>query len=121
MAEKKEAVKEIKPEIIPAGKDKKRTAVALRYDIEKDAAPLVLASGRGLVADEILRIAQENEIPLYENPRLADLLSKLELDTQIPQEMYVLVAEVLFFVYQLDRMAEKRQKLVSKIKQEAGR
>ncbi|MCX5750015.1 MAG: EscU/YscU/HrcU family type III secretion system export apparatus switch protein [Candidatus Saganbacteria bacterium] len=118
MAEKKEAGPEQKPdiELIPA--EKKRTAVALRYDIEKDAAPLVLASGRGLVADEILRIAEENEIPLYENPRLADILSKLELDTQIPQEMYILVAEVLYFVYQLDRMAEKRQNLVKKIKDE---
>lgn len=94
----------------------KRSAIALRYDVEKDGAPLILASGRGVVADEILRIAEENEIPLYENPRLAEMLSKLELDSEIPAEMYVLVAEVLFFVYQLDKMAEKKQQLYKKIK-----
>jgi len=121
MAEKKGLIKEKRPEILPSTAEAKRTAVALRYDIEKDAAPLVIASGRGVVADEILRIAEENRIPLYENPRLAEILSKLELDTQIPKEMYVLVAEVLYFVYQLDRMAEKRQKLVGAIRQQPKR
>ncbi len=96
----------------------KRTAVAMRYDVEKDKAPVILASGRGVVADEILRVANDNEIPLYENPRLADILSKLELDTQIPPELYVLVAEVLFFIYKLDKMASKREKLFKKIKEQ---
>ena len=45
------------------------------------------------------RIAEENKIPLYEDPELAKLLAKLELDTEIPSELYTLVAEVLFFVY----------------------
>lgn len=122
MAETKKTPPKINPlkkAVSPAGDvpSQKRTAVALRYDVEKDAAPLVLASGRGVVADEILRIAEENEVPLYENPRLAELLSKLELDAQIPPEMYVLVAEVLFFVYQLDKMAEKRKSLYKKLKE----
>ncbi len=121
MAEKKDIFKYIKNDIEPLPEGKKRTAVALRYDIEKDAAPTVLAAGRGVVADEILRIAKENEIPLYENPRLADLLSKLEIDAQIPAELYVLVAEVLFFVYQLDKMAQKREKLMEKVKEERKR
>ena len=107
MAEKKE-----KP--VPA----RRTAVAMRYDVEKDKAPLILASGRGAVADEILRIADENKIPLYENRDLASLLAKLEIDTEIPPQLYVLVAEVLFFVYKLDKMAEKREKLIKRIKEE---
>ena len=105
------------PEVEDPNKQK-RTAIALRYDIEKDAAPLVLASGRGRVADEILRIAEENEIPLFEDPRIADLLSKLKLDTEIPAELYVLVAGVLFFVFQLDKMSEKKEKLFKKIKEE---
>jgi flagellar biosynthesis protein len=118
MAEIKEALKNIKKkDQLEESGEKKRTAIALRYDVEKDAAPLVLASGRGVVADEILRIADENEIPLYENPKLAELLSKLELDAQIPAELYTLVAEVLFYVYQLDKMAEKKKKLYSKLKQ----
>jgi len=96
----------------------KRTAVAMRYDVETDKAPLILASGRGAVADEILRIAEENKIPLYENRNLANMLAKLEIDSEIPAQLYVLVAEVLFFVYKLDKMAEKREKLIKRIKEE---
>lgn len=99
-------------------KPENKTVVALRYDVEKDKAPLILASGRGPVADEILRIAEENKIPLYEDPELAKLLSKLELDAEIPPELYVLVAEVLFFVYKLDRMAEKRERLINRMREE---
>jgi len=104
------------------GKEKpvpgKRTAVAMRYDVEKDKAPLILATGRGAIADEILRIAEENKIPLYENRDLANMLAKLEIDTEIPAQLYVLVAEVLFFVYKLDKMAEKREKLIKRITEE---
>ncbi len=103
------------------GKDKttpeRKTAVALRYDIDRDKAPLVLASGRGPIAEEILRLADDNKIPLYEDPELAKLLSKLELDVEIPPELYTLVAEVLFFVYKLDRMAEKRERVVTRLKE----
>lgn len=96
----------------------KKTAVAVRYDVDKDKAPLILASGRGPIAEEILRIADENKIPLYEDPELAKLLGKLELDSEIPPELYVLVAEVLFFIYQLDRMAEKKERLLSRMRDE---
>jgi len=99
-------------------KPEKKTAIAMRYDVEKDKAPMILASGRGPIADEILRIAEDNKIPLYEDPELAKLLSKIELDTEIPSELYVLVAEVLFFVYQMDRMAEKRERLISRMREE---
>ena len=95
----------------------KRTAVAMRYDVEADKAPLILASGRGAVADEILRIAEENKIPLYENRDLASILAKLEVDSEIPSQLYVLVAEVLFFVYKLDKMAEKREKLIKRARE----
>ncbi|MFH1361200.1 MAG: EscU/YscU/HrcU family type III secretion system export apparatus switch protein [bacterium] len=103
----------------PADKnDERKTAIAVRYDVDRDKAPLVLATGRGLVADEILRIAEDNEIPLYEDPELAKLLAKLEMDTEIPPELYTLVAEVLFFVYKLDRMAEKREHVVKRLREE---
>ncbi|MFA5114312.1 MAG: EscU/YscU/HrcU family type III secretion system export apparatus switch protein [Candidatus Margulisiibacteriota bacterium] len=98
-------------------KPSRKTAVAIRYDVDKDKAPLVIASGRGVVADEILRIADENKIPMYEDPELAGLLAKLELDVEIPPELYTLVAEVLFFVYKLDRMAAKREQMVAKIRE----
>jgi len=109
---------EIPPEEEKPPKADKRTAVALRYDVDRDRAPLILASGRGPVADEILRIAEDNKIPMYEDRELASLLSKLELDTEIPPQLYILVAEVLFFVYKLDRMAEKREKMVKRIVEE---
>ena len=99
-------------------KPERKTAVAIRYDVDHDRAPLILASGRGPIADEILRIAEDNNIPLYEDPELSKLLSKLELDTEIPAELYILVAEVLFFVFQLDRMAEKRERLLTRMREE---
>lgn len=96
----------------------RRAAVAVRYDVEKDKAPFIIATGRGTVAEEILRVAEENKIPLYEDRKLVELLAKIELDTEVPPELYVLVAQVLFFVYKLDKMAEKREKLVTRIKEE---
>lgn len=108
--------KEVPPKAPPRGE--KRSAIALRYDVERDKAPLILATGKGPIADEIIRVAEDNKIPLYEDPELSKLLSKLELDTEIPAELYVLVAEVLFFVYRLDRMAAKRERLIRKLKEE---
>jgi flagellar biosynthesis protein len=122
MAEVNERIKGKGEEGVPieelATPTERKAAVALRYDIDRDKAPLVIASGRGPVADEILRIAEDNKIPLYEDPELAKLLSKLEMDTEIPPELYTLVAEVLFFVYKLDRMAEKRERVIGRLREE---
>ena len=62
----------------------------------------------------ILDVAEEHKVPFYEDESLAQLLEKLELDSEIPPELYSLVAEVLAFVYQLDRLAKKRQELRKK-------
>lgn len=118
MAEERIGIPPVEEGKEEALKEDKRSAIALRYDVDSDRAPMILASGRGPVADEILRIADENKIPLYEDRELASLLTKLELDTEIPPELYVLVAEVLFFVYKLDRMAEKRDRVVSRMVEE---
>lgn len=122
MAEINERIKGKGEEGVPVREQttpsERRAAIAIRYDIDRDKAPLVIASGRGPVADEILRIAEDNKIPLYEDPEMAKLLSKLELDTEIPAELYTLVAEVLFFVYKLDRMAEKRERMVGRMREE---
>ncbi|HTY12710.1 MAG TPA: EscU/YscU/HrcU family type III secretion system export apparatus switch protein [Candidatus Omnitrophota bacterium] len=96
----------------------RKAAIAMRYDVDKDKAPVILATGRGPIADEIIRLAEDNKIPLYEDKELAGLLSKIELDTEVPPELYVLVAEVLFFVFQLDRMAEKREKLITRMRED---
>jgi flagellar biosynthesis protein len=95
----------------------KRSAIALRYDIDQDAAPVILAAGRGAFAEDILKIAEEHHIPFYEDKGLADLLLKLEVNTEIPQELYTLVAEVLAFVFRLDQMAGKREKIFRKVKE----
>lgn len=94
-----------------------RTAVAIRYDIDKDAAPVVLAAGKGPVAEEILRVAEENQIPLFEDRKLAQLLSRIEIDTEVPAELYVLVAEILAFIFKLDQMAGKREYFEKKAKE----
>jgi len=81
--------------------DKIKKAVALRYDKEADSAPRVVAKGRGNVAEKILQIAREYNIPLKEDPILVDVLSTLDLYQEIPPELYKAVAEVLAFVYRL--------------------
>lgn len=103
---------------LTAEEEGQKAAVAISYEPDKDKAPLVLAVGKGTVAEEILKIAQENNIPLFEDKALVELLSRLEIDMEIPAELYILVAEVLAFVYRLDQMAAKRRKVEEKIKEE---
>ena len=98
-------------------KEGQRSAIAMRYDIEKDAAPVILAAGRGEFAEDILRVAEEHRIPFFEDKGLADLLLKLEVNTQVPQELYILVSEVLAFIFRLDQMAVKREKFFKKVKE----
>ena len=93
-----------------------RIAAAIKYDVDKDRAPKIIATGKGQVADMILQVAEEHRIPFYEDDSLVDLLSKLQLDQEVPPELYALVAEVLAFVYKLDRLAKKRKKVQQKYK-----
>ena len=95
----------------------KRTAIALRYDIEHDSAPVILAAGRGDFAEDILKVAEENKVPFYEDKGLADLLLKLEVSTEIPEELYNLVAEILAFIFRLDQMASKRERFFKRAKE----
>jgi len=78
-----------------------RHAVALHYEENEDAAPRVVAKGAGHLADRIVEIARRHGVPVKEDPDLAALLSQLDLNTQIPPELYRAVAEVLAFVYRL--------------------
>jgi flagellar biosynthesis protein len=93
-----------------------RSAIALRYDIEKDAAPLILAAGKGQMAQEILKLAEDNQIPLFEDKQLANMLIKLESSSEIPPELFTLVAEVLAFVFRLDQMSAKRKEFEKRAK-----
>ncbi|MGD8190182.1 EscU/YscU/HrcU family type III secretion system export apparatus switch protein [Brevibacillus ginsengisoli] len=81
----------------------RKQAVALRYQAGSQEAPTVVAKGKGYIAENILQKAKENRIPIQEDPSLVEVLSKLDIDQQIPPELYQVVAEILAFVYRLDR------------------
>jgi flagellar biosynthesis protein len=81
---------------------KKPKAVALKYEKEKDAAPRIVAKGRGFVAQKIIETARAHRVPLYEDKNLVQVLEALDLETEIPPELYRAVAEVLAFIYRLN-------------------
>jgi flagellar biosynthesis protein len=84
-----------------------RKAVAIKYDQTQDRAPRVVAKGKSHLAEKIIAAARENGIPLVEDRNLAQILEALELETEIPPELYRAMAEVLAFVYQLNDHAGK--------------
>ncbi len=81
--------------------DSLRTAVALAYR-EADAAPRVVAKGRGLVAEEIIARAKEHGVYVHESPELVSLLSQIDLDQHIPPQIYIAVAELLAWLYRIE-------------------
>lgn len=87
----------------PAGRDKPKAAAALSFDVGKDAAPRVVAVGRGLLAARIEELARESGVPVYQDPQLAWTLSGLGLDREIPPELYEVVAQIIAWVYYLER------------------
>lgn len=97
----------IEPETDPQAEKK---AVALKYDQERDHAPRVTAKGRGYVAENILAAAQKNTVPIYQNKTLVNMLMALELDREIPPELYHTIAEVMAYVYRMDRERGERKK-----------
>lgn len=84
-------------------KEKRKQAVALRYRPDKDTAPRVAAKGSGLVAEKIIELARKHGIPVKDDPDLLEVLSKLEIEEEVPPTVYVAVAELLAFVYSLNR------------------
>ena len=77
----------------------KKKAVAIRYDTSQDAAPKVVAKGAGELAEKIIALAKEHGIPIQEDADLVEILAKLDLNADIPPETYLVVAEILAFVY----------------------
>lgn len=86
--------------------EKQKTAVAVAYQ-PGDMAPKILATGKGAVAERIIEKAKENDVPFYQDNKLAETLSKLEIGDTIPPELYEVVAEILVFVDDMDRMKHK--------------
>ena len=89
-------------------RDLKRNKVsgALQYN-PGEQAPKIIASGRGAIAEKIIEKAKEADVPLYEDSKLANTLSKLEIGDMIPPELYNVVAEILVFVDDCDRIKAK--------------
>ena len=86
--------------------EKPKTAVAVAYE-PGERAPKIIAAGKGTVAEKIIEKAKEAEIPFYRDDKLADTLSKLEIGDNIPPELFEVVAEILVFVDDMDKLKEK--------------
>jgi flagellar biosynthesis protein len=78
-----------------------KKAVALHYDHEKDSAPRVVAKGKGESAENIIKIAELHNLPIHKDEDLVELLSKVELDREVPEKLYVAVVEVFSFIYKI--------------------
>ena len=91
----------MKPTHSPHSPVPRRRAAALRYEQGRDRAPRVVASGEGHMADRILALAYEHGVPVQHDPALATALTQLELDREIPPELFAAVAEVIGFLYRM--------------------
>ena len=94
-------------------KDKRaplQEAVAIRYDRDRENAPRVVAKGKCFVAEQLLAIARRHAVPVYQNQTVTQLLMAVELDREIPPELYQAVANVLAYVYRMDGRAAERMK-----------
>ena len=86
---------------------KKEKAVALKYE-KKEIAPRVVAKGKGVIAEKIISLAKEHGVPIWEDKALVDILLKLDVGDFIPVELYKAVAEILVFVYKMEKKARER-------------
>ncbi len=89
-------------------KKNEERAIALKYEKEKARAPKIVAKGKGDIARKIKKIANENNVPLYQDKDLSQLLEALDIDREIPENLYKAVAEVLAFVYKLNKNFNKK-------------
>lgn len=92
---------------------KRLYAAALKYKAAEDNAPRMIAKGKGKIAERIIELAKENDIPIREDPDLVEALVKLELNQYIPEELYKVVAEILAFIY---RMSNKYKDIKKPVK-----
>jgi flagellar biosynthesis protein len=88
--------------------DPRRRAVAVKYD-PSDIAPKVVAKGAGVVADVIIDKGRETNVPIYKDEKLTKELLRCDLGENIPPELYEVVAQVLIFISDLDKLEEYRQ------------
>lgn len=91
-----------------------KKAIALDYDIDINQAPKVIAKGKGALANNIIKIAQDNDIPIKKDEDLVELLSAIDIEKEIPQSMYKAVSEIFSFIYELTTIERKKAELESK-------
>lgn len=100
-----------------------KKAVALRYDENKDIAPVIVASGLGYMAERIVEMANENGVPVYEDNSLATVLTQLDLGTAIPEELYQAIVDIYayFLKYNPQKVkeAEEAKKAAERAAKEA--
>jgi flagellar biosynthesis protein len=98
---------------MPTKKNKDRElskiAAAIRYDAAKDDAPKLTAKGKGHVAERIIELARQHDIPVRSDKALIQILSQLDIDQHIPSELYKAVAEILAFVYSANEKYREKQ------------
>lgn len=80
-----------------------KQAVALKYDVEKDMVPKITASGQGVVAENIINAAEDNKVAIHHNEKLVKELIQFKVGTEIPPELYEIVAQILIFVEGIDK------------------
>jgi len=90
--------------------DKPSVAVALKYDRTREPAPKVVAKGKGTMAEQIVRIAEEHGVHIQQDANLVEILEKLDIDTIIPLEAYAAVAEILNYVYKTNANAKNTKR-----------
>lgn len=85
-----------------------KKAVALEYDMDNGNAPKVTAKGKGSLANNIIQIAQDNEVPIKKDEDLVELLSAIDIDKEIPASMYKAVSEIFAFIYDLTEVQRRK-------------
>ena len=83
--------------------DIEKKVAALKYDQQNDAAPRLAAKGKGHLAEKILEIAKEHDIPIRKDADLVEVLQKLEIDEEIPLEIFAVVAEIFAYIYKTNK------------------
>ncbi len=89
---------------------KVRQAAALNYNPEDGGAPVVVAAGSGHIAEKMVELAEENKVPVVEDAGLASVLSKIGIGDEIPEELYMVVAQILIFIGSVDKDVGDRVK-----------
>ena len=90
-----------------SNKPYKKTAVALKYDESNHPAPVVVASGAGYLAEKIVEVAAENNVPVFEDSSLSTILSQLDLGAEVPEEMYQVVVDI--YIYFLNYLPKDKR------------